>query len=205
MIAYLSDTLPHLLPGLRMAGHTGEYFEALAEIARHSKRRKVLLFLGSNIGNMTQQESRDFCIELRSFLNKGDMVLLGIDLKKAPKTILAAYNDEAGVTRRFNLNLLARINRELGGDFNLEKFEHFPIYNPHSGECRSYLISTEDQIVTIGNTEINFEMHEPIDMEVSQKFTITQTERLAKATGFECHINFLDEKQYFLDTIWIAR
>jgi uncharacterized SAM-dependent methyltransferase len=103
VIAYLTDTLPVLIPNLQIRGLNGEYFTMLKCAADIAERRKVLLFLGSNIGNVTVDEAVDFCREIRSYLNTGDMMLIGIDLKKNPATILAAYNDQQGITKNLTL------------------------------------------------------------------------------------------------------
>jgi len=204
IIAYLNLSLSVSLPGLKIEGMNGEYFKMLKEASEMSDKRKVVLFLGSNIGNMTLQESEAFCLELRSHLNPGDMVLIGADLKKNPKTILAAYNDAEGITKQFNLNLLARINRELNGNFDLSQFEHFPTYDPKTGECKSYLISLSDQEVNIGNESITFKKDEFILTEISQKFTIDDLLQLAAKSGFSPVKNFFDEKKWFADVIWVA-
>src|SRR5690606_4505689 len=104
-------------------------------------------FLGSNIGNFRPAEVEKFLKNMASALRSGDMLLIGFDLKKNPLTILNAYNDKSGITKAFNLNLLARINRELGGDFELTGFDHFPTYNPQTGEMKSFLISNRKQNV----------------------------------------------------------
>lgn len=205
VISYLNITLPGKLPGLKMKGLNGEYFDMLKKAASLSKRRKVVMFLGSNIGNMPVTEAENFCRELRSHLSQDDMLLIGVDLKKDPKTILAAYNDKGGITRRFNLNLLERINRELNADFDLSKFEHYPVYDPETGSCKSYLISKEDQQVKINNKEsIHFAKDEYIYMEISQKYTVMQTNQMAKNTGFKAEKIFFDSKKWFIDAIWVA-
>lgn len=205
VISYLSVTLPVSLPGLKINGLNGDYFDMLKKAAQSSDRRKVVLFLGSNIGNMNVDDALSFCQKLRGHLSEDDMVLMGFDLKKNPKTILAAYNDKGGITRRFNLNLLERINRELHADFNLNKFEHYPTYDPDTGACRSYLVSLEDQDVTIGQHDhIRFLKDECIYMEISQKFTVLQTEQMAEHAGFKAVDCFFDTKKWFLDAIWLA-
>ena len=205
VISYLNITLPVTLPGLKIKGLNGEYFNMLEKAAAVSEKRKVVLFLGSNIGNMPVERAIDFCTELRSHLSKGDMVLIGIDLKKNPKTILAAYNDKGGITKRFNLNLLERINRELNADFDLAKFDHYPTYDPESGACKSYLVSLDDQEVTINGKEtVKFLKDEYIYMEISQKFTVLQTEQMAAKSGFKPLDRFFDNKKWFLDAVWVA-
>jgi L-histidine N-alpha-methyltransferase len=132
------------------------------------------------------------------------MLLVGMDLKKNPKTVLAAYNDKGGITKRFNLNLLERINRELDADFNTNQFEHYPTYDPESGACKSYLVSLADQQVNIGEEIIHFLKDECIFMEISQKFTIAQTDQIANNNGFKPVNRFFDSKKWFIDVIWVA-
>ena len=204
VISYLNITLPVTLPGININGLNGEYFAMLKKAAATSGRRKVILFLGSNIGNMPVMDAIGFCKELRKHLNTGDSVLIGVDLKKNPATILAAYNDKGGITKRFNLNLLERINRELNGDFDISKFEHYPTYDPETGACKSYLISLLDQEVKIGAEKIHFEKDEYIYMEISQKFTVKQTEQMADKAGFKSVESFFDSRSWFLDAIWVA-
>jgi len=164
-----------------------------------------VLFLGSNIGNMPISGAIAFCKELRRHLSINDRVIMGMDLKKKPKTILAAYDDKGGITRRFNLNLLSRINRELHADFNSNQFDHYAMYDPESGACKSYLISLADQLVQINGKEaIQFLRDEPIYMEISQKFRLSQIEQMAKDTGYRT-VNYLfDSKRWFVDTIWLV-
>ncbi|MDB5030788.1 L-histidine N(alpha)-methyltransferase [Mucilaginibacter sp.] len=205
VVNYLTVKLPLTLPGLQITGLNGEYFEMLTKAASLSNRRKVVLFLGSNIGNMPVKEATEFCKGLREHLNPGDMVLIGFDLKKSPKTILAAYNDKGGITKRFNLNLLERINRELNADFDLTQFDHYAMYDPESGACKSYLISLKDQVVNIGGKEnVRFIKDEYIYMEISQKFTIMQTDQMAANTDFHPVDRFFDNKKWFVDVIWMA-
>jgi L-histidine N-alpha-methyltransferase len=204
VISYLNITLPVTLPGLQMTGLNGEYFDMLKKAASISSRRKVVMFLGSNIGNMPVNDAEAFCRELHNHLSPGDMLLIGIDLKKNPKTVLAAYNDKEGITKRFNLNLLERINRELMADFELAKFEHYPVYDPETGSCKSYLISVEDQQVKIHNESIHFAKDEYIYMEISQKYTVMQTNQMADNAGFRPENIFFDSKKWFIDAIWVA-
>ena len=204
VISYLNITLPVTLPGIRTSGLNGEYFAMMTQAAAMSDRRKVILFLGSNIGNMPVADAINFSKELRKHLNAGDMALIGFDLKKNPATILAAYNDKGRITRRFNLNLLERINRELGGNFDIKKFDHYPTYDPESGACKSYLVSQQDQIVTIGDKHIHFQKDEYIYMEISQKFTVLQTGHMAEKSDFKPVELFFDSKNWFMDVIWIA-
>lgn len=205
VISYLNITLPVTLPGLQITGLNGEYFDMLKQAAAISDKRKVVMFLGSNIGNMPVNEAGIFCTALREHLAAGDMLLVGFDLKKNPKTVLAAYNDREGITKNFNLNLLERINRELNADFELAHFDHYPTYDPETGACKSYLVSLIDQQVKINGTEtIVFQRDEYIYMEISQKFTIDETNKIAIAAGFKPVEQFFDRKRWFVDVIWIA-
>jgi len=202
-ITYLNASLPGALPGLQLQGLNGEYFEMLKQAAAVSSRRKVVLFLGSNVGNMPVAEAEQFCLTLREHLSPGDSVLIGIDLKKNPKTVLAAYNDAGGLTRQFNLNLLTRINHELDADFAINQFEHYAMYDPETGACKSYLISTTDQQVQLNSTDtINFTKDEYIAMEISQKYTVAETDLMARQAGFVPLHRFFDEKGWFLDAVW---
>lgn len=203
-ITYLNATLPVALPGLKITGLNGDYFDMLKKAAHISDRRKVVMFLGSNIGNMPVNDAEGFCTELRRHLSPGDRILIGVDLKKNPATILAAYNDKQGITRQFNLNLLSRINNEMNADFDLTQFEHYPTYDPETGACNSYLISLKAQDVHVGDTTIHFDKDEYIFMEVSQKYSLKQTQILATNTGFKSVAHFTDSRNWFVDAIWVA-
>ncbi len=203
IIELLHRKLPSLLPGIKMRGLNGEYFDMLDDLKGVSGRNKVVLFLGSNVGNILLENTVDFFKALRSHLLPGDLVLTGFDLKKDPAVILAAYNDKAGITRRFNLNLLRRINDTLDADFDLSQFEHRPVYNEETGACKSYLVSKKDQRVRIGEVGwIHFRAGEQVYMEISQKYTVSQTDEFAGAAGFRPVGHFYDEKKWFLDAIW---
>lgn len=204
VISYLNITLPVTLPELKITGLNGEYFEMLGKAATISGKRKVVMFLGSNIGNMDVKEAGGFCRELRNHLSIGDLMVIGFDLKKNPKTILAAYNDKDGLTKRFNLNLLERINRELNGNFNIVQFDHYPFYDPETGSCKSYLISLCDQQVKINKQVIHFLKDEYIYMEISQKFTVEQIDQIAVNNSFMPVEHFFDDKKWFIDVVWVA-
>jgi dimethylhistidine N-methyltransferase len=202
VIGWLEDRLPVTLPGVRLHGLNGEYLEKLHQVNTFSSKRKIVLFMGGNIGNMSVQQATQFCRQLHAQLRPGDLLLTGFDLKKNPRTILDAYNDRQGITRDFNLNLLTRINRELGADFDLEKFEHYPVYDPGTGSCRSYLISKQAHEVHIGDKKIHFAENEAVFMEISQKYTMAETESMAAQSGFEPVDVFYDNKKWFADVLW---
>ncbi len=199
----IKEELPKKVRSLNIHGLHGEYIEMLKKANQLSSKRKLVLFMGSNIGNMNYQQSIAFCKEVRRCLKPGDYLLIGFDLKKNPQIILNAYNDKKGITKEFNLNLLRRINTELNADFIIENFSHFPVYNPENGECKSYLISNCKQRVLIGDTEfIDFDAHETIYMEISTKYSVEQTNTIAEQSGFETVENFYDTKEWFVDALW---
>ncbi|UPQ76289.1 L-histidine N(alpha)-methyltransferase [Chryseobacterium nepalense] len=202
ILSVLENNLKDKLPEINIKTLEGEYFQMLKKAMKLSSRRKVILFLGGNIGNMTSKEAEKFCTSLHQLLNSEDIVLIGFDLKKNPFTVLNAYSDKSGITAEFNLNLLTRINRELGGNFDIEQFEHYESYDPITGACRSFLISLKNQQVKIEEETIDFAENEVIDMEVSQKFSKSDIEYLAEKSGFSISRNISDSKEWFIDSIW---
>ncbi|HEX3934148.1 MAG TPA: L-histidine N(alpha)-methyltransferase [Puia sp.] len=206
IIHYLKGELMSAIPGIRIAALHGEYFDMLEKAAMLSNRRKVVLFLGSNLGNMPREEALTFCRNLRGYMHPGDIAIIGLDLKKDPATVLSAYNDKGGITREFNLNLLTRINRELQANFDVGQFHHFPIYDPGTGSCKSYLISKKKQEVTLhtagGPRVIHFSENEEIFMEISQKYSPEQVISLARQAGFAPAEMLFDKKKWFVDAIW---
>lgn len=197
----LTRNLSSEMPDLKIDAYEGDYFDALAEISS-SHEKDVVFFLGSNIGNFSQGEAANFLSDLREHLKGADMLFMGVDLKKDPSAILAAYNDSAGVTREFNLNLLDRINSELEGNLDREQFIHYPYYNPQTGECRSYLISKIDQRAVIGGEEICFRAWEAIFMEISKKYDSEQLGELAEQAGFKMVDSFSDSSNWFANVVW---
>ncbi len=199
----LTRSIAAEFPDLEVAPVPGEYFRALHSL-QGSTARKAVLFLGASIGNFTFDQALHFLRDLRETLNQGDQVLIGFDLKKNPREILAAYNDSQGVTRDFNLNLLKRINRELGADFTLSQFEHYPLYDPQTGEAKSFLVSKCAQEVAVpqlGKT-FHFEDGETIHTEISRKYSLSEIALLAELAGFSPVQNFTDPKNRFVDALW---
>ncbi|MEQ8925358.1 MAG: L-histidine N(alpha)-methyltransferase [Fulvivirga sp.] len=197
----LERALKDEMPDLQVQPMQSDYFKALKEL-QDSPKRNVVLFLGSNIGNFTDEQADKFLNELNTSLKQDDLLFIGFDLKKDPDVILAAYNDPKGVTREFNMNLLDRINDELEGNFNRAKFLHKPIYNPMTGTTSSFLVSTEKQTVQVVGTTFNLEAWEAIHMEISQKYDQRMIERLANNSGFDIVGGFTDERKYFLNSVW---
>lgn len=200
----LTTRFQEKFPSLKIDPHTGDYFKVLGSLKNCNGRRKVLMFLGSNIGNFSREKALDFFRQLRSVMNDNDRLFIGFDMQKDPRVIVAAYDDKQGVTAAFNLNLLTRINRELGADFDIEKFSHYAQYRPVECAARSFLISREKQSVHIAalNRSFDFEQWEPLFMEISQKYTRTMIEELAAESGFEIEHDFIDEENFYTDSLW---
>jgi len=204
VLEQLKDDLNGELPSLNVEPIAGEYFSALEALAANDRSKEVVLFLGSNIGNFDRASGVDFLTHLGENLSQGDMLLIGFDLMKNPQKILSAYNDKEGVTKAFNLNLLTRINNDLGGNFIIEDFDHFPTYDPLTGETKSHIISKKAQTVYIEalDESFSFDAWEAIHTEVSQKYSQKMIEEYASESGFEIIQNFVDSNQYFVDSLW---
>lgn len=201
---FLTETFNKEFPNLEMKTEQGDYFKTLETFSQKSNKKKIILFLGSNIGNFGEIQALTFFAELRQVMNPNDLLFIGFDLHKNPKTIVNAYNDSQGVTAKFNLNLLKRINRELGANFDTEEFSHYASYHPIERAARSFLISRKDQTVTIKSLgkSIEFKKWEPIFMEVSQKYGIEMIGKLSKNSGFEVVKNFYDENKFYTNSLW---
>lgn len=191
-------------PDLAMKTLNGDYFRILESLKNGDGRRKVLLFLGSNIGNFSRAQALDFFRQLRAVMNANDLLFIGFDLQKDPHVIVQAYDDAAGVTAAFNLNLLRRINRELGANFDIDKFTHYAIYRPVECSARSFLVSRERQTVHIEalKRDFEFDQWEAVFMEISQKYSLKMIADMAAESGFEIKQNFFDSKNYYCDSLW---
>ncbi|MDQ3192467.1 MAG: L-histidine N(alpha)-methyltransferase [Bacteroidota bacterium] len=202
-VEQLEDDLTENFPGLTVHGINDEFLSALEKL-KNREERKIILFLGSSIGNYDNNEASDFLSEIAKMLQPEDMLLIGFDLKKDPAVIIDAYNDKQGITKAFNFNLLERINKDLGGNFDVSKFKHFPNYDPISGDAKSYLVSKYKQEVFIEaiNKSISFDQWELIHIEVSKKYDIESIEKLAANSGFTIKYNFQDCRNYFIDSVW---
>ncbi|UCG79142.1 MAG: L-histidine N(alpha)-methyltransferase [Nitrospirota bacterium] len=192
------------LSDLEINGLVTDYFEGLNWLSDQGETNNLILFLGSNIGNFSPPEAVNFLKHLRRSINTGDHLLIGFDLKKEVEVMLKAYDDDQGVTEEFNTNLLARINRELGGEFELENFSYKVKWDAVSNAIKSYQVSTCEQHVNIStlNRSFAFEKSEPIHTESSHKFTLDQISDLANEAGFKVVEHFLDDRGYFVDSLW---
>lgn len=189
-------------PTLDLQCLEGDYSQAFGQI-KSDKTPKVVLFLGSTLGNFGKEKKRKFLTELRSSLDPGDLLLVGLDLFKDPEILRKAYNDPDGIIRQFNLNLLARINTELGGEFDLNDFYYTDIYDPVTRSMMAYLISKKEQSVRIEKLglTVHLDEGEPIFTEFSDKLTPKLIDRLADQVGFEVADWFFDSKRYFADVV----
>jgi dimethylhistidine N-methyltransferase len=193
-------------PRLRIEAYAADYFVGLSELGKKERVRTLALFLGSNISNFDPDDALRFLQAMRSVLHKGDALLLGADLKKDKAVLEAAYNDALGVTSAFNLNVLARINRELGGNFDLRKFKHHAFYNDADGRIEIYIQSLVEQRVRINNLdlEVDFSAGELIHTENSYKYDQAGIEELATKSGFERSRTWLDSEERFSSNLLLA-
>ncbi len=198
----LEVSLNKELPNVSVKKQQGDYFDVLASL-KNSTIPKVILFLGSNIGNMNDKQAGEFIYKLGANLTRGDYLFLGLDLKKSSSIILPAYNDKQGITRDFNLNLLERINRELGGNFDIAQFKHIPEYNEKEGVAKSYIQSKIDQKVMISSIKKTyfFKKGEYIHTEISRKYDDTIVQGLIKNTDFRITQKLMDTQKLFADYI----
>ncbi|TDB69251.1 L-histidine N(alpha)-methyltransferase [Arundinibacter roseus] len=203
-MVHLRAGLASALPNLKVNPLVGDYFEVL-EKPDIEHIPNLFLFLGGNIGNYEKGETLDLLHMLWERMNSGDRLLTGFDLRKNPDLIKKAYDDSQGVTRAFNLNLLHRMNRELGAEFRPETFDFYSYYNPYTGEVRSMLVSKTAQTVYIKELDqaFDFQENELIRTELSKKYTLDEIELLARESGFVSEQHFLDSNRYFTDSLWL--
>jgi dimethylhistidine N-methyltransferase len=200
----LESSLKKEIPEVNVKIQQGTYFKNLENLADYSNRRKVILVLGSNIGNLLHENAIEFLRNIQEAMTAEDMLFIGFDQKKNPQKILDAYNDAAGITEAFNKNLLTRINKELGADFNPDNFIHWETYDPESGTAKSYLVSSVSQKVAIKklDLEVSFDAWESIHTEISQKYDDAVVEWLTKEAGLEIQTSFQDSNNYYKNYIF---
>lgn len=200
----LTNSLTTLLPNLDVQGEQGTYFKVLENIANYNKRPKVIIVLGSNIGNLSHKEAIDFLKKIKQIMSSEDYLLMGFDQKKDPLTIQNAYADNTGVTQEFNRNLLHRLNKEMNADFDVNLFEHWEAYDPESGTAKSYLLATQECDVYIEKLKlkVHFNKWETIHTEISQKYDDLIVEWLAKESGLEINQIFEDNNKLFKDYLF---
>jgi uncharacterized SAM-dependent methyltransferase len=209
-IAALEKCRQHLsrIPGVEIHTRAASYLEGLSGLRqdRFVRGNILVLFLGSSIGNFYDDETVSFLKRVRQYLVPGDTLLIGADLVKSPATLINAYDDPAGVTSAFNLNLLSRINRELGGEFQLRSFRHDVRWRPVTNRIEMHLVSQDRQVVAIRECacDATFEPGESIWTETSQKFTLESLDRIGRQSGFTHGAQWIDEEWPFAESLWIA-
>jgi L-histidine N-alpha-methyltransferase len=192
------------LPTLTIEAMCGD-FRDVAEVLQPIHGRTVVLFLGSTIGNLDPLSAAGLLRNVRKILAPGDALLLGADLRKPKKIIEPAYDDALGVTAAFNLNLLVRINRELGGHFDLSKFAHHAFFNEEKSRIEMHLVSRQPQRVSIDGLTLDFADGESIHTENSYKYTDADLQELADAGGFSLAQRWRDADNLFTDVLMLAR
>ncbi len=204
VLKQLQQTFKKNLPDLSVSPMQGDYFDVL-EKTKGNANQRLILFMGSNIGNFRGPNQNAFIDAISENMNPGDGLLVGFDMVKDPRTILAAYNDKQGITKAFNMNILERCNRELNADFALDEFTHYPIYDPHTQEARSYLISNRTQSVHFPKSDVHIALNvgETIHTETSRKYTENDIKRLYKRANLNVNGWFYDCKHYFVDCLGV--
>ncbi len=194
----VSRELDSIYPQLQVlpvcADYTGN-FEL--PIPKRESKRTVVYFPGSTISNFDPIPVEHFLEHVANLCRSNGALLIGVDLKKDPAVLHDAYNDGEGLTAAFNLNLLERINRELGCDFQLDAFEHYAFYNPRESRVEMHLISQKNQVVHINGETISFIKGESIWTESSYKYNLDEFKRMAAVAGFRVERVWIDERQWF--------
>lgn len=195
--------------GLDVSAYASDYDAALPLLKDELREgeRALVLFLGSNVGNFDREGACEFLKKVRRVLRAGDALLLGADLKKERAVLEAAYDDELGVTAAFNLNLLARINRELQADFSVRDFRHVALYDETEGRVEMHLESGREQTVRVNALDISigFREGERIHTENSYKYDLEGLDALAAETGFKRAETWLDSSERFSSNLFIAK
>lgn len=193
-------------PWLEIIAIAGDYEYGLDQLSIRGASPKLILWLGSNIGNLERREAAGFLRQIRAVMKAEDRLLIGIDLRKDRAILERAYNDSRGVTAQFNLNLLARINRELGGQFDLSAFRHQAIYDETLGRIEMHLMSVRSQTVAIERLglSVSFEAGERIHTENSYKYSPEEIEALAEAAGLKIVGQWFDQAHRFSDILCAA-
>ncbi len=203
-LEYLVDHFTDEHPDLAIRPVAAEYFDALGMMDPLAVERRLIAFLGSNIGNFPPEKAAEFLSKVRPHVRAGDALLVGFDLQKDPATILRAYNDASGVTAEFNLNLLDRINRELGGEFDRATWRHYPMYDPLNGVARSFLVSDRGQRVRVAALDltVEFTAGEAVHTEDSWKYSMHDIRALASRSGFRVVDTYTDSAARFVDVVF---
>ena len=205
-----SRELLHLFPSLHIHAYVADYFDALEALAlgaSESAAHTLVLFLGSTIGNLDPPAGIDLLRRVHQMLASQDALLLGADLKKSESVLVPAYDDALGVTAAFNLNLLVRINQELGGDADLRRFAHQARYNEEAGRMEMHLVSRQAQRLTIRALDLEVELAagESIHTESSYKFDLDQLRQMGREAGFALERSWFDPQRWFSENLLVNR
>jgi dimethylhistidine N-methyltransferase len=194
------------LAQVSILGFESEYLDGLSRAVgrRNPGDAVVVLFLGSSIGNFNRGPGEEFLRKIRQTLEPGDSLLLGTDLEKPLDQLIPAYDDSLGVTEAFNRNLLARINRELGSDFELSRFEHVALYNARERRVEMHLRAIETQTVTLEGTTFTLRSDETIWTESCHKYAMNEPANMARRTGFETVAQWMDAEWGFAENLFVA-
>jgi L-histidine N-alpha-methyltransferase len=207
-LVQLLDKLRRRFPPGSFRAHAlaGDYFAALRALHRQSRTRNLVLFLGSSIGNFDHSQAARFLGRLRRTLRPGDLALIGFDLKKDVALLQSAYDDSLGVTREFNLNLLDRMNRELGANFRRSAWEHEARYDATEGCMQSHLVSRKSQTIEVRSLgqSFRFAAGERVHVEDSYKYDLSRIEQFSEECGFRVRRHFFDRSGFFVDSLWEA-
>jgi dimethylhistidine N-methyltransferase len=198
-----SEQLLRDYDSLHITGIIDTYEGGLEFLKNYDHKKNLILFLGSSFGNFSPNEGRDFLQTIHDTMKSGDLFLIGLDLVKDKQVLESAYNDSQGITAKFNLNVLSRINDELDADFNLDDFSHHSIYNAKDQRIEMYLKSLVNQSVVVSksNLLLNLKKDELIHTEHSHKYRLDQIHSLLGDVGFEIKHTWLDENNYFSLTL----
>ena len=203
ILAESSEQLLRDYDNLRITGIIDTYEGGLEFLKNYDNKNNLILFLGSSFGNFPPANGKTFLEKINSTMKSGDLFLIGLDLVKDSQILESAYDDAQGVTAKFNLNVLSRINDELDADFNLNNFSHYSAYNEEDQRIEMYLKSLVNQSVIISksNLSLNLEKNELIHTEYSHKYTLEQIKTLLESTGFKINHTWLDENTHFSLTL----
>jgi dimethylhistidine N-methyltransferase len=188
---------------LHITGIIDTYEGGLEFLQNYNDRKNLIVFLGSSFGNFTPNDGKLFLQKIFSTMKSGDLFLIGLDLVKDKQILESAYDDSLGVTAKFNLNVLSRINDELDADFNLNNFSHYSIYNENDQRIEMNLKSLVSQSVIIAksNLSLYLDENELIHTEYSHKYNLSQIKKLLNDVGFEIKNTWLDDNEYFSLTL----
>lgn len=194
VLELLKEKFHSLLPSLIVHPFSADYFNVQFP---DYDGQTLWMYMGSNIGNLNTQKARQLLLHLHESAQEEDILLMGFDLQKNPERIIKAYDDPEGVTRAFNLNLLSRMNRELGADFDLSTWQHYATYHPQSGEARSYLIATEEQEIhfQLNGFKVFFKAWEALHTETSRKYRVSGMRAFCESAGWGEHQVLHDKKR----------